>query len=141
MKKLMFLIAVLFFVANLFSQTGQVDVTVTCIEVEKGRIVKIGVYKTDGFPSVGKEITGKDIKVTESKVTVTIEEIPAGVYALAVFQDKDADGKLNSNLFGAPTEPYGFSKNKYGTFGPPDFEDVSFKIENGKSISLTINLE
>ncbi|MCK5134533.1 MAG: DUF2141 domain-containing protein [Bacteroidales bacterium] len=141
MKKLMFLIAVLFFVANLFSQTGQVDVTVTGIEVEKGGIVKIGVYKTDGFPSVGKEITGKDIKVTESKVTVTIEEIPAGVYALAVFQDKDADGKLNSNLFGAPTEPYGFSKNKYGTFGPPDFEDVSFKIENGKSISLTINLE
>ena len=141
MKKLMFLIAVLFFVANLFSQTGQVDVTVTGIEVEKGGIVKIGVYKTDGFPSVGKEITGKDIKVTESKVTVTIEEIPAGVYALAVFQDKDADGKLNSNLFGAPTEPDGFSKNKYGTFGPPDFEDVSFKIENGKSISLTINLE
>ena len=141
MKKPGFLFAVLFFGAHLYSQTGQVDVTVTGIEVGKEGVLKIGVYANDGFPSVGKEITGKNIKVTESIVTVTIEDILAGTYALAIFQDINSDGKLNSNLFGAPKEPYGFSKNIYGTFGPPDFEDVSFKIENRKSTSLKINLE
>ena len=60
MKKPGFLFAVLFFGAHLYSQTGQVDVTVTGIEVGKEGILKIGVYANDGFPSVGKEITGKN---------------------------------------------------------------------------------
>ena len=141
MKKPGFLFIVFFLATNLFAQTGQVDVTISGIEVEKGGIVKIGVYNTDGFPIVGNEVTGKDIKVTESKVRVTIEDLPIGAYALAIFQDTNSDGKLNSNLFGAPKEPYGFSRNRYGTFGPPDFEDVSFKIESDNSTSLTINLE
>ncbi len=141
MKKVVFLLAALLIGSILFSQTGQVDVTVTGIEVEKGGVIKIGVYETNGFPIVGNEVTGKDIKVTDTGVTVTIKDIPVGTYALAIFQDTNSDGKLNSNLFGAPKEPYGFSKNRYGTFGPPDFEDVSFKIESDNSTSLTINLE
>lgn len=141
MKKLLFLITVLFLGTNLFAQTGQVEVTVTGIIVKKGGVVKVGVYKEDGFPSVGKEIIGKDVQVTEDKISLTLKDIPTGIYAIAVFQDKDTDGKLNSNLFGAPTEPYGFSNNKYGRFGPPDYEDVSFNIEDGKTVSLTINLE
>ena len=141
MQKLLFLITVLFLGANLFAQTGQVEVTVTGIIVKKEGIVRIGVYKEDGFPSVGKEIMGKDVQVTEDKITLTIEDIPVGIYAIAVFQDIDANGKLNSNLFGAPTEPYGFSNNLFGKFGPPDYEDVSFNIEDGKTVSLTINLE
>ena len=141
MKKLALLITVLFLGATIYAQNGQVDVTVTGIDAKKGGIVKIGIYKKDGFPSVGKEITGKDVKVTENIVTVALNDIPAGRYAIAVFQDKNSDGKLNTNLFGSPSEPYGFSNNKYGMFGPPDFEDVSFLMENGKTISITINLE
>ena len=141
MKKVTFLIAVLFFGANIFAQTGQVDVTVTGINVKKGGIVKVGVYEKDGFPAMGKEIIGKDVKVTAEKIAVTIKDIPAGTYAIAVIQDKNSDGVHNTNLFGAPTEPYGFSNNVYGRFGPPDFEDVSIVIENGKTLSLTINLE
>ena len=48
---------------------------------------------------------------------------------------------MDTNLFGAPKENYGFSKNVFGTFGPPDFEDVSFTVKNGKVANLTINLE
>ena len=141
MKKVTFLIAVLFLGANLFAQSGQVDVTVTGINVKKGGIVKVGVYKKDGFPAMGMEIKGEDVKVTTSEVTVTLKDIPAGTYAIAVIQDKNSDGEHNTNLFGSPTEPYGFSNNVYGRFGPPDFEDVSIVIENGKILSITVNLE
>ncbi len=140
MKKVVFLITVLFFGVNIFAQSGQVDVTVTNIKVKKGGIVKIGIYEKEGFPTVGKEIKGTDVVVEKGVVTITIEDIPAGTYAIAVFQDKDSDGKLDSNLFGAPTEPYGFSNNIYGMFGPPDFEEVSFIVEDGKTVSLTIDL-
>jgi len=141
MKKVILLIAVLFFGANLFAQTGQVDVTVTGINVKKGGIVKVGIYEKDGFPAMGKEIIGKDVKVTAEKITVTLKDIPAGTYAIAIIQDKNSDGEHNTNLFGAPTEPYGFSNNVYGRFGPPDFEEVSINIENGKTLSLTINID
>ena len=141
MKKLGIFIVVLLFGASVLAQNSQVDVTITGINVKKGGLVKVGVYQENGFPSVGKEIVGKDVKVEDSSIVVSFNNIPDGVYAIAVFQDKDSNGKLNSNLFGAPTELYGFSNNKYGKFGPPDFETVSFKVESGKAISLTINLE
>ncbi len=141
MKKIGIFIVVFIFGTSVFAQSSQIDVTVLGLSVEKGGQVKIGVYQEDGFPTVGKEIIGKDVKVDESSITVSFDNISDGVYAIAVFQDKDSNGKLNSNLFGAPTELYGFSNNKYGKFGPPDFETVSFKVESGKAVSLTINLE
>jgi len=141
MKKVAFLIAVLFLGANLFAQTGQVDVTVTGIKVKKGGIVKVGVYKKDGFPIIDKEVIGEDIEVTGDKITILLKDIPVGTYAIAIIQDKNSDGEHNTNLFGVPTEPYGFSNNVYGRFGPPDFEDVSINIEDGKTLSLTVNLE
>lgn len=141
MKKLIYLVAVMVIGANLFAQTGQVEVTVIGVKVKKGGEVVIGLFEKDGFPLVGKEISGKEVKVTNYKITATIKDIPAGIYAIAVFQDENTDGNLNTKLFGIPSEPYGFSQNKYGSFGPPDFKEVSFKIVNGEKFSLTINLK
>ena len=141
MKKIAFIITVLFAAANVFAQTGEVEITVSGINVKKGGIIKIGIYKKADFPMIGKEIKGKDIEVKNTQLTVNLKDIPVGTYAVAVIQDKNSDGEHNSNLFGSPTEAYGFSNNVYGRFGPPDFEDVSFNLQSGESISLTINIE
>lgn len=140
MKKLVFLIVVMFIGVNLFAQTGQLEVTVTGVKVKKGGEVKIGLFKEDGFP-YGEEISGKDVKVTNNIITVTIKDIPAGIYAILAYQDENTDGNLNTKLFGIPSESYGFSQNKYGSYGPPNFEDVSFKIVNEKKASITINIK
>lgn len=131
----------MFLVSTVYAQTGTIAVKVTQIDVKEGGKVKIGVYDSKGFPVVGKDIVGIDLEVKGTSVTYVFKNIPVGKYAIAVFQDENIDGKLNKNLFGAPKEPYGFSKNKYGMFGPPDFEDVSFDVKEDISISLTINLE
>ena len=74
-----------------------------------------------------------------SKRELTIRELPPGVYAVAVFQDINGDGKLNRNLFGRPTEPYGFSKNARGRFGPPEFEQASFALsKRGHQIEIRL---
>ena len=98
-------------------------------------------YKTFRFRRKASRVKIPFWKVTTSEATVTLKDIPAGTYAIAVIQDKNSDGEHNTNLFGSPTEPYGFSNNVYGRFGPPDFEDVSIVIENGKILSITVNLE
>ena len=150
MKKIFFFTVTLLFSGILFAQagtelvkpTGIVVVKVTNINVKAGGMVKIGLYNDKStFPILGEEIQGKDIEVAKTEVTYSFENVPTGIYAIAVFQDENNDGKQNTNIFGAPSESYGFSNNKYGMFGPPDFEDVSIELLAGKTISLTINLE
>ena len=63
------------------------------------------------------------------------------IFAVAVWHDVNANRKIDKNIFGVPKEPYGFSKNVFGPFGPPDFENVSFQIVNRKDMKFTINLE
>jgi uncharacterized protein (DUF2141 family) len=130
-----------FLVSTVYAQAGTIAVKVTQIDVKGGGEVKIGVYDSEGFPLIGKDLEGVDLKVKESSATHVFNNIPVGIYAIAVIQDENMDGKLTKNFLGAPKEPYGFSKNKYRMFGPPKFKDVSFAVENEGNISLTVNLE
>jgi uncharacterized protein (DUF2141 family) len=132
---------IMLFASVVYAQTGTITVHVAHIDVKKGGKVKIGVYDSKGFPAVGKEVFGIDLDVKEPSVTHVLKDIPVGKYAIAVFQDENSDGILNKNLFGGPKELYGFSTNKYGKFGPPGYEDVSFEVKENKPISLTINLK
>lgn len=59
--------------------------------------------------------------------------LPEGTYAVKVFHDVDDNGRMNVNWLGIPTEPYGFSNDAMGTFGPPDFKAASFKVGAGST--------
>jgi len=59
--------------------------------------------------------------------------------------DVSKKGNLRIGVFkknGFPdADPYGFSNNKFGKFGPPDFNDVSFSLKSGQSLFLKISLK
>ncbi len=75
-------------------------------------------------------------------VTATqILSLPAGEYAIALFQDLNENGALDSNILGIPSEPYGFSNNARGKFGPAKFTQAAFSITENQKITLTINLQ
>jgi uncharacterized protein (DUF2141 family) len=131
----------LVFATPIFAQTGTIVVNVSGIENNKG-VIQIGLYNNEeSFLDYEKNFKGVFPKADKSGVSYTFTNIPTGTYAIAVWHDENEDKTMNKNLFGAPKENYGFSKNIYGSFGPPDFEDVSFKVVNGKVVKLTINLE
>ena len=68
------------------------------------------------------------------------EASPPGTYALAVIQDENSNGKLDTNLLGIPTEGYGFFKRCHGlVLGTPLFSDASFSY-NEQSLDMTITL-
>ena len=141
MRKIIFSILLLVFVAPVFAQTGTIHVNVSGIENNKG-LLQIGLYNSEAnFPIYSKVFKGIFPKATKSGISYTFKNIPTGTYALAVYHDENSDKELNKNMFGAPKEKYGFSKNKYGTFGPPDFSEVSFKVEKGKKITVSIEME
>jgi len=53
--------------------------------------------------------------------------LPPGRYAIAAFHDTDGDGKLTTTM-GIPREPFGFSNDARGRFGPPAFEMAAFDL-------------
>ena len=101
-------------------------IEISNIKKAKGSI-KIAVYDhKDRF--LGDELLlGKSIEVTNSgSMIIPLEELPHGTYAISLYHDKNNNDKLDTNFIGIPNEPYGFSNNARGTFGPPKFEKAKF---------------
>ncbi len=76
----------------------------------------------------------RSIPAKEDPVRVLVENIPPGTYAIKAFHDVNESGAMDTGLFGLPKEPYGFSNNVMGAFGPPDFSKASFEVGPGKNV-------
>ena len=72
----------------------------------------------------------KAVKVDGGTLSLIYADLAPGTYALKLFQDVDGDEKLGTNAVGIPNEPFGFSNNAMGHFGPPSFEQAAFKVAN-----------
>jgi len=87
----------------------------------------------------GEMVKGVKVPVTKTgTISYTITGIKLGNYTLAVYHDINSDEELNTNMVGLPTEPYGFSNNARGTFGPPSLKDQTFSISGNTTISITL---
>ncbi len=69
------------------------------------------------------------LPVDSTVVDWNVDELPFGEYAIAVYHDKNANGKLDTNLLGIPKERYGFSNNARGRFGPASWTDSHFYFD------------
>jgi len=61
-------------------------------------------------------------------------------FAISVIHDVNGNGKLDTNLFRIPKEPYGFTNNAGTTFGPPKFEAAAI-VFNSNEQSVEIRLK
>jgi uncharacterized protein (DUF2141 family) len=62
------------------------------------------------------------------ETTVVVKGVPAGTWAVLAYQDENGNNELDRNLIGIPKEPYGFSRDARGKFGPPRFEDAAIEV-------------
>jgi uncharacterized protein (DUF2141 family) len=75
----------------------------------------------------------------KNKVASTIfHSIPPGKYAIRVYHDENRNEKMDFNWLGKPKEGYGFSGNPKITFGPPEFEEFLFQIDDDKKIIINM---
>ncbi|WP_077037088.1 DUF2141 domain-containing protein [Pelomonas sp. KK5] len=59
----------------------------------------------------------------DGRLVLLVQGVPEGA-AISLFHDRDGNGRLNVNAMGMPIEPYGFSNDAAGNFGPPSFEQA-----------------
>ncbi|MEQ9305209.1 MAG: DUF2141 domain-containing protein [Marinoscillum sp.] len=81
----------------------------------------------------------KEVKVRQTGTMQIILSLPPGTYSLAVYHDLNDDKELNTNFLGMPKEPYGFSNNAMGTFGPPSFDAAKFDTPETTRVSISLH--
>lgn len=80
------------------------------------------------------------LPIYDDKVEWKVPDLPFGEYAIAVYHDKNTNGKLDTNFLGIPKEEYGFSNNARGKFGPASWEDAKFSVsENTFTHQIIVN--
>lgn len=133
------------FCIQVFVVSGQSEerhflkVKVTNIKKGEGAI-RIAAYSPDQ-KFLGDEIVdGINAEVTEAGfVIATFENLRLGTYALSLYHDENNNGMLDTNFFGIPKEPYGFSNDARGTFGPPKYTAAQFEfIKDGQQVEIRV---
>lgn len=93
----------------------------------------------DSFPSSDRRLQAQTATVSSAGLASTVfRGLGAGRYALAVFQDLNGNGKLDRNLVGLPTEPFGFSNNVMGIAAPPSFDKAAVDVAADAAITIKL---
>ena len=91
------------------------------------------VYESDDTVWIGKVLP-----IINEKVIVVIDSLEYGEYAVRVFHDENKNEIVDTNIFGIPTEDYGYSNNASSWFGPPSWDKAKFIFDKSE---MTIEIE
>ena len=113
--------------APALASAGELRVKLKGVESAEGNI-RVAIFKSQEDFDAERFVARVEVPAAVGVVEVVFADISPGVYGLNAFHDNNANQKLDRNLVGIPKEPYGFSNNAKGRFGPPKFDAVSFEI-------------
>ena len=116
------------------SPAAAADLTLVLSTEASGGRIAIAVYRdADSLRRGEGAVRTALIPRTGRLTTTTLSGLAPGRYAVAVFHDTDANGRLSTWPIGLPKEAYGFSRNARGRFGPPSFEAAAFDLPTAGS--------
>lgn len=75
----------------------------------------------------------------DGRLSIVLKDLPDGPLAISLFQDTNANGRLDMNPMGIPVEPMGFSNDAIGNFGPPKFEQAVVTPVAGQPLKIRLN--
>lgn len=82
----------------------------------------------DSYDKGGKPVHAARVPVTSAVAETKVAGLKPGRYAIKAFHDVDGDGKMGTNPFGIPLEPFAFSNNAKGSMGPASWAAASFDV-------------
>ena len=133
----MILFAALFFLGSAARVQAQtLTLEVRDIDRPTGTLY-VAIYSSpDNF--LKKPLTGFRVEVKDKTLSIPCKGLPQGTYALALFQDLNENGTLDTGAFGIPQEPTGFSRDAQGVMGPPSFEQCGFTLRRDTTLVVHI---
>ncbi len=132
----------IFLIALLLSSSFNAPMTINISGIHKaeGQICLAIFNRADGFLKPEAVFLTKILPVRQNgAIEIALPELPAGWYAVSCFHDLNSNGKLDTNVFGIPTEPYGFSNGARPKFRAPLWEESRFWHKpGGKSPAIRL---
>lgn len=114
------------------------EVTVSGFRTASGNLLA-AVYADESGWDSGESVRTARVAIDNGVITLRFDDLDPGVYGLKMFQDLDGNNALDRSSMGIPTEPYGFSNNARGSFGPANWSAAAFTLtagENSQAITL-----
>jgi uncharacterized protein (DUF2141 family) len=121
--------------AGTLNAQHKLTIVVDGIENAKGKILT-AVYDSANF--LKKPAYASMAKADRDEVTIVLDSIASGEYAVSLFHDENDNYKLDVGAFGIPVEKTGFSNNAKGKMGPPKFTDCKFAVTEDTVIYITL---
>lgn len=135
-----FLCAALFAAAVGQAEAADLRISVGGVRNADGLLL-IAVYDDPArFRQPGAAAATIRLKARAGDSSVTLNGLAPGGYAVVAFHDENANGELDANLLGIPTEGYGFSNDARSSFGPPSYDAARVDVGADGSRTASIDL-
>lgn len=80
------------------------------------------------FPAATGIVAGLQQPARIGAIRFVLRDLAPGRYAVNAFHDENDNGELDTNLFGIPSEGYGFANDPDSSFGPPKFDAAAVNV-------------
>jgi uncharacterized protein (DUF2141 family) len=107
--------------------TGLLTVDIGNVRNAKG-LVHVDVCDESRFLKANC-LYSADTPAHAGTVTLTVEGLPAGRYAIQAYHDENSNHDVDRGLFGIPKEGLGFSRDAKIVLGPPKWADALFDFD------------
>lgn len=121
--------------SNLAAQ-GKLELTIKNIKEVKGTI-RVALFNTEK-DFLEQAIESKVVKVSGSEAQVVFDKLKPGEYAISVIHDVNENQELDKGFMGIPKEPYGFSNDARGKFGPPSYGESKLVVAGVVKTSIRV---
>jgi uncharacterized protein (DUF2141 family) len=121
------------FIAPLAYLNAQSVLTVEILNLESNK----GVVIVDLMDENEESVMDRTAEITDNTCTVVFKNLKNGHYAIRCFHDENENEELDTNFIGIPKEGFGFSNDAIGKFGPKDFSEWLFEVNENTSIKMT----
>lgn len=111
---------------------GVVGNVALCVFAEEGSDTAL-------FPDCekGKPLRSATLKIADGTASVTYTGLKDGAYAVALIHDENANGRLDTNFLGIPTEGIGVSNNPR-LFGKPAYGEARFTLSGKAAVTIQV---
>jgi uncharacterized protein (DUF2141 family) len=128
-------------VALLLSNTpAPLRVILTGVDAARGGTITCALFDAPaGFPMDSSK-SRLFVKARQQNGAWSCEfAAPAGVYAVSVAHDANDNGKVDTNLFGVPTEAWGTSRDVVPLLRAPTFDESKVTLSSEAPLSIKVH--
>ena len=121
-------------VAGSIENGGKAALTIEILGLESdvGSVAVALFDSAESFDRRTATVASAIVAPQDGRATWSVANLAAGTYAIAVFHDLNDNGELDRTTLGPPAEPYGFSNDARGRFGPPKFAKAAVELPPGR---------